>query len=136
MILYAKRLVMSITADQYIRFWDFDITGTKQPVQTLYADHQKEDSVTAVAATNDNNYIVTGDTSGCLKLWNFNDFKFREDHTAEHIKTEWFIIAHKSVINSIQIVEGEQFKEDMFIITASNDHNIHLHRLSNGVFIG
>lgn len=64
------------------------------------------------------------------------NFKFKEDHSSENIKTEWFIIAHKSVINSIQIVEGEQFDQDRFIITASNDHNIHLHRLSNGVLIG
>ena len=47
-----------------------------------------------------------------------------------------FIIAHKALINTIQIVEHENIKEDRFIITASQDNNINLHRLSNGVFIG
>lgn len=46
----------------------------------------------------------------------------------------WFIAAHKKMINSIQLCEA--FAADKFIISASNDHNIHLHRLSNGVFIG
>ena len=136
LIFYKKKMLVSVSADQLLRFWDFEITGTKQPVFTMYGDHAKEDSISAVSCTKNNNYLVTGDTSGCLKLWNFENFKFREDHTTDNIKVEWFIIAHKSIINSIQIVEGKQFTEDKFIITASNDHNIHLHRLSNGVFIG
>jgi len=90
-----------VTADQYIRFWDFDITGQKQPVFTFYGDHHKDDSISAVATTLDNDYIITGDTSGCLKLWNIMNFRFREDHSTENIKVEWFIIAHKSVVNSI-----------------------------------
>ena len=36
-----------------------------------------------------------------MKLWNFTDFTFREDHTSDNIKIEWFIQAHKTVINSI-----------------------------------
>jgi WD40 repeat protein len=90
-----------------MRFWDFDVTGSKQPVFTLYGDHEKTDSLSAVCTTEDNDYIVTGDTSGCLKLWNFSDFIFKEDHTSDNIRVEWFIIAHKTIINSIQIVEGE-----------------------------
>jgi len=33
-------------------------------------------------------------------------------------------------------VEEKNIKTDRFIISAGNDNNIHLHRLSNGVFIG
>lgn len=96
-----KKLLLSISADQLIRFWDFDITLHRQPAFTLFGEHQKDDSITAVTASFDNNYIVTGDTAGCLKLWNFTDFKFGEDHNSDNIKVEWFIMAHKSTINSI-----------------------------------
>ena len=61
-------------------------------------------------------------------------FEFGVDHDADKIEVEWFIVAHKSQINTIQLCEA--FEDDIYIITASNDHNIHLHRLSNGVFIG
>ncbi len=94
-------MLVSVSADQLLRFWDFDITGSKQPVFTMYGDHNKGDSISSIACTKGNNYIVTGDTSGCLKLWNFENFKFREDHTTDNLKVEWFIIAHKSVINCI-----------------------------------
>ena len=40
------------------------------------------------------------------------------------------------MINTIQIVEDNNIQSDRFIITGSNDNNINLHRLSNGVFIG
>jgi hypothetical protein len=40
------------------------------------------------------------------------------------------------VINTIQIVEEKNIKSDRFIVTASNDNNINLHRLSNGVYVG
>lgn len=99
--MYEKRLLLSISADQLLRFWDFDITGVKQPVFTMYGEHARDDSISAVATSLDNNYIVTGDTAGCIKLLNFSDFKFREDHTIDNIKVEWFIIGHKTVINSL-----------------------------------
>jgi len=69
-----------------------------------------------------------------MKLWNFSNFVFKKDHSMDKIKEEWFIIAHKGMINSIALCE--KFDTDKFIISASNDHNIHLHRLSNGVYIG
>lgn len=33
-------------------------------------------------------------------------------------------------------MDEKNIKSDRFIITASNDNNINMHRLSNGVFIG
>ena len=48
---------MSVTADQKIRFWDFDVTSGKQPVFTLYGDHDKLDSLTAVATDEDNDFL-------------------------------------------------------------------------------
>jgi len=44
----------------------------------MYADHAKEDSVSAVATTMQNDYLITGDTSGNMKLWNLKDCKFKK----------------------------------------------------------
>lgn len=52
----------------------------------FYADHPKGDSITAVATSSDNNYILTGDTAGQLKLWNFSVFEFKKDLTMERVK--------------------------------------------------
>jgi hypothetical protein len=48
----------------------------------------------------------------------------------------WFINAHKKIINSIQLCENYKDKTDTFVISASNDFNVLIHRLSNGVCIG
>lgn len=100
----------------------------------MYGDHPREDSITAVASTSTNEYILTGDTQGQLKLWNFKNFVFNKDHSTDNLKIEWFIMAHSAMINSIQVCEA--FKAGHLIISASSDNNVHLHRLSNGAFIG
>lgn len=84
-----------------IRFWDFDPTNTRQPVFTFYGDHQKLEALSAIATTADNKYLLTGDTAGCIKKWDFTNFKFREDHTSDKIGEKWFIEAHRRVINCI-----------------------------------
>lgn len=39
-IMNKERLLLSMSADQYIRFWDLDdLTSMKGPVFKLYADH-------------------------------------------------------------------------------------------------
>lgn len=86
--------------------------------------------------TEDNNTLVTADTSGQLKIWDITDVDLDDKSTAGLFIEKVFIIAHKALINTIQIVEEPNIKSDRFIITASNDNNINLHRLSNGVFIG
>lgn len=92
--------------------------------------------MSAVACTKDNNFIVTGDTSGQLKLWDISEVNLLDQNTENKFIEKYFIIAHRAVINGIQIVEESNIKTDKFIITCSNDNNINLHRLSNGVFIG
>ena len=67
----------------------------------MYAEHAKEDSVSAVAVTMDNNYLLTGDTSGNLKLWNLTEYHFKKSKSTDCVKVEWFIIAHRAVINAI-----------------------------------
>jgi WD40 repeat protein len=84
-MMYVHQLVVSVSADQKIRFWDFDVTSGRQPVFTLYGEHEKLDSLSAIATTDDNNWLITGDTSGNLKLWDFTDHKFRVDLTSDNI---------------------------------------------------
>jgi len=40
------------------------MTDAKAPTFTYHCGHPKEDSLTAVAVTKDNNTLITGDTSG------------------------------------------------------------------------
>jgi hypothetical protein len=54
-MMYVHQLVVSVSADQKIRFWDFDVTSGRQPVFTLYGEHEKLDSLSAIATTDDNN---------------------------------------------------------------------------------
>lgn len=117
-----------------MRFWDlWEISSSKQPVNKLKAKHPEGESISAIATTKDNEYIITGDTAGYMMLMDFKDVQFKDEQEIE-IKEVWFVIAHKKMITSIYLCEN--FKNDVFIVSASMDHNIHLHRLSNGVFIG
>lgn len=49
---------------------------------------------------------------------------------------KYFIIAHRSTINTIQIVDEKTIKSGRFIISAGNDNNINLHQLETGIHIG
>jgi len=57
-----------------------------------------------------------------------------EEAMRAQLRDEWFITAHRKIINSLSLVES--FPSDIFVISASSDCNIMLHRLSNGVKIG
>lgn len=67
----------------------------------MYSDHGKGDSITAVATTKDNNFILTADNVGNLKCWDFTNFVFKQDFTTEKIKVKWFIQAHRNIINAL-----------------------------------
>ena len=139
LVLYAKKMIVSVSADQMIRFWDYNVSSTRQPVFTLYGAHEKVDSLSAIATTEDNNYLITGDTAGCMKMWDFNDFTFKVDHTSDNIVERWFIQSHKRVINCLQIVKvkgGENGEGQKFIVSSSNDHNILMTRFEDGLHIG
>ena len=129
-----RELLLSMTADQNLRFWN--LKEQQAPHFKFHCKHPEDDSLSAVAVTKDNNFIITGDTSGQLKVWNITDVNLLDPSTVNKFIEKYFIIAHKAVINGIQIVEESNIKSDKFIITCSNDNNINLHRLSNGVFIG
>ena len=67
-------------------------------------------------------------------MWDISEVDLNDQSTENMFLERYFIIAHKAMINSIQIAEEKV--PERFLITASNDNNIHLHRLSNGAYIG
>ena len=67
-------------------------------------------------------------------MWDFSKVDLSDQKSQNFFVEKYFIIAHRSTINTINIVE--EFKSERFIISASNDNNINLHRLRDGVFIG
>lgn len=82
--------------------------------------------------------ILTGCTGGKIKCWDISKTNFRTDKDpAETMRISWYIQAHKKIagsISSLQVVEN--YKSDRFIISASTDNNILVHRVSSGVKIG
>ena len=122
-----------------------------------------KNQLTAIAVDSNNNYVVTTDTQGRIKLHDITRVDFHKDaDPASKIKVPWFINAHKQLVHSVQVVEqkeeekededksdGDEFSSDnmiqdeprvewpdVFVLTCSKDCNILLHRLSNGVKIG
>lgn len=62
--------------------------------------------------------MVSGDTAGQMKMWDLTGVDFDNQQTKYNFNEKYFIIAHKSVINSIEIVENPQHPTK-FIVTAS-----------------
>ena len=60
-----------MTADQTLRFWS--LKDAKPPSFKFHCKHPEEDSLTAVAITKDNNTLISGDTSGQLKMWDISN---------------------------------------------------------------
>ncbi len=109
--------------------------------------------------------MVTTDTSGRMKMFDVSRVEFRNKNLTfaqkeAQVQNPWYINAHKELISSVEIVEqrDDVFEEDsddeqielpeglapeerqpwpdLFVLTASQDKDILLHRLSNGVKIG
>ena len=112
-----------------------------------------------------NNKIVTADTQGRLKLIDITRVDFKRDQDpSKKIRVVWFINAHRMCVNQVSVVEQKEESEDeddeeeqsasqsasenaipdeprvewpdQFVLSCSDDCNILLHRLSNGVKIG
>ena len=128
LVLDKFRTLISGTADQTLRFWE---TKTGKLRNKISVQHHPEDALTAIATSKNNSVLFSGDTSGCLKKFDLENFDI---DTSTTMTKEWFIKAHRAIINSIAIVELDNCK-DKFIITASDDRNINLHRF-DGMFIG
>jgi WD40 repeat protein len=117
------------------------------PLFTLYVNHGEGDSasgltkesLTALKATKDSKYMVTADTKGQIKCWDLRRIELWNHNISNQQKKDslievWFIHAHRKIINSLQICET--FNSDIFIISASNDKNILIHRMSSGTLVG
>jgi len=71
-----------------------------------------------------------------MKAWDISGVDFDDQTTSSKFNELYFIIGHRSTINSIVIVENSNIKTGKFIVTAGNDCNILLHKLETGVRIG
>ena len=103
--------LVSMSADQYLRFWNLnELSGGKQPSFKYYCKHNPYgdndlDGLSAIQLTQDNTTLLTGDTSGQLKCWDISEVDFDDQKSDCKFIEKFFIIAHKSTINSIQIVD-------------------------------
>ena len=107
----------------------------------MHVDHDDDDSLTAIACTNDCNRLITGCTGGRIKCWDLSKVSLRNaEDPMKKMRVSWYIQAHKKdgkgSINSLHIVENYASISDKFIVSAAQDNNILLHRLSNGVKVG
>jgi WD40 repeat protein len=111
--------LISMTADQWLRFWNLKDVGDQKPTFKFHCKHPDDDGLTAIATTKDNDYLITGDTSGQMKLWDISEVDLDNQKTENFFLEKWFIIAHRATINTIQIVEEKTIKSGRFIISAS-----------------
>ena len=65
--------------------------------------HGKEECLSCGCISSDENYMISGDTAGNLKLWNLTKFDTKNPLDADFVAI-WFISAHKACVNSVQIV--------------------------------
>ena len=75
-IMHKERLLLSMSADQCLRFWDIDNLQSHQgPVFKMYANHMNSfaaDQLTGIAISKSNDRFVTTDTIGRIKMFNIS----------------------------------------------------------------
>jgi len=103
------------------------------------------EELTAIAVTGTmkrpGDRLLTGCTGGRIKCWDISKVDFKRigrDHMQD-VRVSWYIQAHKKMggsINSLSVVEAPKVSTERFVVSASTDNNILLHRISSGVRIG
>ena len=118
-------MLLSMTADQWLRFWDLqDMQTPKPPIYKMHANHiapsinrefqdenqmaqekgkpvpyvVAQDQLTGVAVTMENDRFVTTDTSGRIQMYNIREMDFRnmtKEEIEAKISNPWFINAHR-----------------------------------------
>jgi WD40 repeat protein len=136
LVLETKGILLSGTADQNLRFWD---TKTGKLRNKVKVGFHPEEALTAIATNIENKTLFCGDTSGCIKKFDLTKFDFKNLTTYDfnypiELHVEWFIKAHRAIINSIAIAELKDCRDE-FIISCSDDRNIYLHR-ADGAYVG
>ena len=78
-IMEKHRILISMTADQYLRFWYLDdMQSQRGPILKYHAGHHNpvaDDQLTGIAVTVDNTRFVTTDTSGRIKMHDISRIK-------------------------------------------------------------
>lgn len=140
LILKEKKTLISSTSDQLLRFWNLKTLNLILSISAGHgvANHPSQEAITSLGTTSNNNFLLTGDTSGNLKLHDISDLdlqakeKIQSSHAS--IYTNWFIRAHFKAINHIEVIEN-MYPGRRFILTAGDDRNIMLHTWQ-GIAVG
>jgi WD40 repeat protein len=96
-IMESKELLLSMTCDQWLRFWVLDdLKETKVPCFRINANHpneedRSEENLTAIAVSEDCDAIITGDTSGQMKMWDVSKVNFEDQKSEKFFIERYFI---------------------------------------------
>jgi len=123
------------------------MSQNKHIIGRMNVNHTKGDALTAFSVNDACTRMVTADSAGRIKMWDVSETDwlvdgqgvedekipqdFKKHSMDKNMRVKWFIQAHKALINTINVVEVKDAYDD-FVLTAGNDCNILLHRLSNG----
>lgn len=118
----------------FVQFWW--VRNGSALYDEFYAPHAPASSVTAMVTDPTNSILVTGDTEGCIGVWNIEKYALSASKPGMRTKPRLLnrYRAHTKTIVSIQyIVHGELNKE--MLLTASKDCTVRLWTIK-GIYIG
>lgn len=98
-ILQKAQKLVSMTPDQLLRFWD--LKDTKAPTFKYHCRHPEDDHLTAIAFSEEEDILVTADTSGCMKMWDISKVNLSDQSTDNFFLEKYFVIAHRATINTV-----------------------------------
>ncbi|XP_052262965.1 WD repeat-containing protein on Y chromosome-like isoform X3 [Dreissena polymorpha] len=118
----------------YIRFWC--LYGARNEMGYFYAPDQPDESILGMCTNQNNSLLVTGDTTGHIKVWDILSYCIRFQDKGR-IKSKPLLEAHWRAHDSA-IVSVEFAKHDTgdYIISASTDKTARLWTLREGQYIG
>jgi len=133
-LVYLSRIkcLVSSGADGYIRFWD--IATGEMMVELESGAAENESTITLTTDFEKNFKILTGDTTGILRIWGIEELLEAPLTKRHHFKIHYLIQwkAHQGFLTSIQHVIHHNVE---YIITGSADTNVFLWK-TNGTLIG
>jgi len=125
------KLIVSSGADGYIRFWN-PFAG--EQVYFEDARHYRGESIVALASDELNNFLVSGDTVGNVKLWDIStwvDFDaLSEDVVSKSLIELVYFKAHASPVASVEVIDRHNL-----ILTAGQDAMVCLFTME-GALVG
>ncbi|XP_070580974.1 cilia- and flagella-associated protein 337-like [Ptychodera flava] len=118
----------------FLHFWS--VYGKQHDMGFFYASESKEEeeSVLALCTNKDNSLLISGDTMGCIYIWNIEQYCLqpRRERQLEKPPLVCSWRAHDSALVSVDFVV---YDDQSFILSASTDQTARLWTLK-GHFVG